>query len=660
MHTHTLPSRIILLAFLILTALQHPLQAQVRLPRLLSDGMVLQRGAPIPVWGWASPGESVTLEFNGKKYLTKADEQGQWQVQLAPQKAGGPYRMLVRGTNEITVSNIMVGEVWVCSGQSNMELKMRRVRPLYEKDIAGADNPNIRLFEVPQRYDFNTAQTDFRSGAWKAVTPQQVLDFSAVAYFFAQNLYEKYHVPIGLINASLGGSPAEAWMSESALQTFPELAAEAIRYKDSLLIQQIDRADRERAAAWYASLRQKDIGYAAPNHSWLDDQKDFSDWKTMQVPGYWSKTELGAVNGVVWFRKNVQVLATQAGKPAFLNLGCIVDADSVYLNGVLVGSTSYKYPPRWYKVPGNVLREGENTLVVRVINNSGEGGFVLDKPYELIANGDTIDLRGDWQYRLGATMEPLAPQTFIRWKPTGLFNAMLHPLFQFRIKGVIWYQGEGNTRRAAEYERLFPAMIRDWRTHWKQGDFPFLFVQLANFLEPQPEPGESDWARLRESQRKTLSLPHTGMAVAIDIGEWNDIHPLNKKEVGRRLALLAQRVAYKDSKAVCNGPTLRKCTFSDGKAVLDFDPGGSGLAIRGGGELKGFALAGPDQRFYWANARLDGRRIVVECPAVSSPVALRYAWADNPQGANLINREGLPASPFRTDDWEVSEDTIKH
>lgn len=651
MDNHTTRSTVMLLLLLLLSALQHPLQSQVRLPRLINDGMVLQRNTPLAVWGWANPGESVVVEFKGKKYPAKADSDGKWLVKIAPQKAGGPFQMRVRGTNEILVSDIMIGEVWVCSGQSNMELKMRRVRPRYEKEMAAADNPAIRLFEVPQRFDFNTPQTDLRAGTWKALTPQTVPDFSAVAYFFAQNLYEKYHVPIGLINASLGGSPAEAWMSESALKTFPDLAAEAATFKDTVLIQNIERADRERAANWYTSLFQKDAGYVDPKGSWLQDTQDFSAWKTMQVPGYWSKTELGPVNGVVWFRKNIQAPASMSGKSAFLNLGCIVDADSAYLNGVLVGTTSYKYPPRWYQVPENVLKEGDNSLVVRVINNSGEGGFVLDKPYELIANGDTIDLRGPWQYRLGATMEPLAPQTFIRWKPTGLFNAMLHPLLNYRIKGVIWYQGEGNTRRAAEYEQLFPAMIRDWRSHWKQGDFPFLFVQLANFLETRPEPGESDWARLRESQRKTLSLPQTGMAVAIDIGEWNDIHPLNKKEVGRRLALLAQRVAYRDSKVVCNGPELRKTTFSAGKAVLEFDSGGSGLAVRGGGTLHGFAMAGSDRRFYWADARMDGNRIVLESRTVPQPVAVRYAWADNPADANLINREGLPASPFRTDEW---------
>ncbi len=651
MNNHTTRLAAMLLLLLILSALQHPLQAQVRLPRLISDGMVLQRNTPLVVWGWANPDESVVVEFKGKKYPAKTDSDGKWQVNIAPQTAGGPFQMRVRGTNEILVSDIMIGEVWVCSGQSNMELKMRRVRPRYEKEMAAADNPAIRLFEVPQRFDFNTPQADLRAGVWKVLTPQTVPDFSAVAYFFAQNLYEKYYVPIGLINSSLGGSPAEAWMSESALKAFPDLAAEAATFKDTVLIQNIERADRERSANWYASLRKKDAGYVDPKGSWLQDTQDFSAWKTMQVPGYWSKTELGPVNGVVWFRKNIQAPASMSGKPAFLNLGCIVDADSVYLNGVLVGTTSYKYPPRWYQVPEKVLKEGENSLVVRVINNSGEGGFVLDKPYELIANGDTIDLRGPWQYRLGAAMEPLAPQTFIRWKPTGLFNAMLHPLLNYRIKGVIWYQGEGNTRRATEYEKLFPAMIRDWRSHWKQGDFPFLFVQLANFLETRPEPGESEWARLRESQRKTLSLPQTGMAVAIDIGEWNDIHPLNKKEVGRRLALLAQRVAYKDSKVVCNGPALLKSTFSEGKAVLEFDPGGSGLAIRGGSALKGFALAGPDRHFYWAEARLDGRRVILECPAVLHPVAVRYAWADNPADANLINRQGLPASPFRTDEW---------
>jgi len=372
-------------------------------------------------------------------------------------------------------------------------------------------------------------------------------------------------------------------------------------------------------------------------------------WRRMNVPGYWAATELGAVNGVVWFRKDVEVPASMIGKPAELNLGRIVDADSVFINGVFVGTTSYQYPPRWYSLPPNVLKAGPNTVVVRVISNIGKGGFVLDKPYQIVCEGGTIDLKGPWLYRLGARMEPLASQTFIRWKPLGLFNAMLAPLLNYAIKGVIWYQGESNAERPIEYRDLFPAVIRDWRAKWNQGDFPFLFVQLPNFMEAKDQPSESNWALLREAQLRTLSLPRTGMAVAIDIGEWNDIHPLNKKDVGKRLALAAQKVAYADDKVVYSGPIYQSMKVDGDKIIIAFTNTGSGLVARGE-ELKTFAIAGSDKRFVWAKAKIENNRVVVWSEMVSNPVAVRYAWADNPEGANLYNAEGLPASPFRTDE----------
>jgi sialate O-acetylesterase len=355
------------------------------------------------------------------------------------------------------------------------------------------------------------------------------------------------------------------------------------------------------------------------------------------------------VNGVVWFRKNIQIPASMAGQTALLNLGRIVDADSVFLNGSLVGTTGYQYPPRRYQIPAGVLKEGRNTLVIRVINNTGKGGFVPDKPYELIAARGTIDLKGDWQYRLGAVMEPLAGQTFIRWKPAGLFNAMIHPLLKYRIKGAIWYQGESNTKNPAEYRDLFPAMILDWRKHWKEGDFPFLFVQLANFMEVRNQPSESDWAMLREAQQRALSVPQTGMAVTIDIGEWNDIHPLNKKDVGKRLARAAQNIAYGHKKVVCSGPVFQSMEINGHKAVLSFANSGKRLKTKGGGTLKGFAVAGPDRRFVWAEARIKKNKVIVSSPEVTNPVTVRYAWADNPE-ANLYNKQDLPAAPFRTDD----------
>jgi sialate O-acetylesterase len=621
------------------------LLGQIKLPRLISDGMVLQQGAPTNIWGWASPMEAIAVEFAGSTYQTSANEAGEWKIALKPLPAGGPHQMVLKGKNTLTVSNILMGEVWVCSGQSNMELPMRRVVPLYGADIANAGNDLIRQFTVPQRYDFSTPQTDLPEGTWQAATPESVLGFSATAYFFALDIHQKYNVPIGLIHTSLGGSPAEAWMSESALGAFPNLLAEAKKFRDNALIQQIESDDKRRIQAWYDLLRQKDEGYKNPGQPWFDPAVDVSDWGKMNVPGYWT----AGGNGVVWFRKEVQIPTGLAGLPAKLEVGRIVDADSVFLNGVFVGTTSYQYPPRWYTIPAGLLKSGSNSLVVRIINSSGKGGFVPDKPYELTIGNQKIDLKGEWRYRRGATMEPLASQTFIRWKPLGLFNAMIHPLLNYRIKGAIWYQGESNASRPQEYRRVFPAMINDWRSHWKQGDFPFLFVQLANFMEAKPQPVESNWALLREAQLKTLSLPNTGMAVAIDIGEWNDIHPLNKKDVGKRLALAAQAVAYRDKKTVFSGPVFKKMKIKGNEVILTFAKG-SNLVSTTGKPLTGFAIAGSDGQFVWATASIKKNKIIVSNSSVPNPVAVRYAWADNPEGANLYNEAGLPASPFRTDD----------
>jgi sialate O-acetylesterase len=624
---------------------------EVKLPCLISDGMVLQRDSEIKIWGWSASGEKISVQFIDSTYKTKANKNGEWSIVLKGIKAGGPYKMNIHGSNEISISDILIGDVWVCSGQSNMELSMKRVSPIYQTEINNCENSNIRQFYVPQKFDFNKPQRDLKSGSWKSANPENILNFSAAAYFFAKELYAKYHVPVGLINASLGGSPAEAWLSEEALKKFPDYYKEAEKFKDSTLINKIENSDRVRTQAWYTLLHLKDEGYKNPHKTWVDPTLNTSDWQTTKIPGYWSSAGPGAINGVVWFRKEIQLPSSMAGQQAKLNLGRIVDADSVFVNGIFVGTTSYQYPPRRYEIPSGILKEGHNIIVVRVISNIGIGGFVPDKPYELIAGGQTIDLKGIWQFQLGAKMEPLQGQTFIRFKPEGLFNAMINPLINFRIKGVIWYQGESNAGRPLEYRELLPALIKDWRTKWNQGDFPFLLVQLPNFMETKSEPDESNWALLREAQLKTLSVPNTGMAVTIDIGEWNDVHPLNKKDVGKRLALAAQKVAYKDDKVVYSGPIYKSFEVEGNKVILTIENIGSGLIVKGGGELNYFAISGADKKFVWAKAIIENDKIIVCNEKVTNPVAVRYAWADNPEGANLFNMEGLPASPFRTDDW---------
>jgi sialate O-acetylesterase len=621
---------------------------RVKLPVLISDGMVMQRDANVKIWGWADANEKVSINFNGKMYEAAAGADGKWAVMLSDLKAGGPYSMDINASNHIALTNILVGDVWVCSGQSNMELPMNRVKSRYPDVIANADNPNIRQFIVPHVYDFKGPKENLKSGSWVSANPKSVLEFTAVGYFFAKELYEKYHVPIGLINASLGGSPAQAWLSEDALKAFPEYLQTANKFKDSNYISQITEKEKAVSDAWYGRIQQLDKGLEKGQAQWFDVNYDASQWPTMNVPGYWADGSLGNVNGVVWFRKEIDVPASMTDKPAKLWLGRIVDGDFTYVNGKQVGSVSYQYPPRIYDVPSGLLKEGKNIIVVRVINNSGRGGFVSDKPYQLSAGGQTIDLKGQWQYKLGATMEPLPGKTFIEWQPEGLYNGMAAPLLNYRIKGVIWYQGESNTAKPREYQKLLPALIADWRAKWNQGDLPFLYVQLPNFMEVKANPSESGWAELRDAQLKTLAVPNTGMAVTIDLGEWNDIHPLNKQDVGKRLALAAQRVAYGDEKVVYSGPIYQSMKIEGNKIILTFTNTGGGLTAKGGGELKYFAIAGADKKFVWAKAKIEYNKVVVWNDQLANPVAIRYAWADNPEGANLYNEEGLPASPFET------------
>jgi len=626
-----------------------PAPAQVRLPRLVSDGMVLQRQAQIRIWGWAAPNEKVTVHFLGKGYNTTTAPDGTWSIQLPKLSAGGPYEMEIQGSNTITIRDILVGDVWVCSGQSNMEFQMSSSSSLYKTDIANAGNKFIRHFTVPKRYTFSGPQADLPSGSWQSPDPNSVLRFSAVAYYFAKDLYERYQVPIGLINATLGGSRTESWMSADALKPFPNLFEEYTRYTDSTYIKQVESEDRRRIAAWNELARTRDNGYKESRVTWRDADLDVAGWEETTMPGRWADGAWGAINGVVWYRKEIDVPASMTGKAARLLLGNIVDADSAFVNGTFVGAVGNMYVPRVYALPPALLKPGKNTIAVRVVNNTGKGGFIPEKKYALTAGEETIDLTGKWKYRLGVKMEPLVGPTFIMWKPGGLYNGMIAPLLPYTIKGAIWYQGESNVGRAVEHRTLFPALIRNWRDKWQLGDFPFLYVQLPNFNEAQALPAESSWAMFRESQTMTLSQPNTGMAVAIDVGEWNDIHPLNKKDVGIRLARVAAHQVYGERKITYTGPMYRSMKIKGHKIILSFTQAGGGLKTKDGGPLKEFAIAGPDHKFVWANAVIRKNTVEVWSDDIANPAAVRYAWADNPAQANLVNTEGLPASPFRTD-----------
>ena len=624
--------------------------AQVTLPPFFNCNMVLQQGIPIPVWGWASPGEKVSVTFNNKTVTTKAGKDGKWKVSLQAMNYGGPYKMVIKGKNLRTIENILIGEVWICSGQSNMEFHLSSAINA-EAEIAASNYPEIRLFTVKKRIA-KTPQENLEEGDWWECSPVSSPNFSAVAYFFGRTLYQKLKVPIGLINTSWGGTVAETWMSPDAIAKNPDFAPMLENLKKIDLNEygkSVEKELRDRLGE-YATT---DQGTKDNQPVWAAPELDDKSWKTMPVPGFIEKNGLQGVDGIIWFRKNVELDAAQAGKSATLELSKINDSDVTYVNGVKVGETIQKAEAkRSYTIPEGVLKTGKNNITVRVEDLGGNGGICGDaKEMKILVAAKSIPLTGDWKYKIGVLKvnTSLGPNSY----PTLLFNGMINPLVPYGIKGAIWYQGEGNAGRAFQYRRVFADLIKDWRVQWDQGDFPFLFVQLANFMKADSLPAESTWAELREAQSMTLSLPKTGMASAIDIGDAVDIHPKDKQTVGKRLALSALNVAYRQ-KVENMGPVYKKMKVNGNKVELTFDHVGTGLKVKDKySYVKGFALAGKDHKFYWAKATITNSNTVdISAPEVPEPVAVRYGWANNPADVNLYNSEGLPADPFRTDKWK--------
>lgn len=620
----------------------------IRLPRIIRDSMILQRDQPLPLWGWASPGEKITLQHRGKTYRSTADASGKWSIRLAPTPAGGPFTLIFKGQNTITLKEVLFGDVWFCSGQSNMVHQLNIHDVTYAADIRSANHPEIRQFLVPTAANLQAPQEDLKQGHWMPAVGEQVRPFSAVAYFFAKQLYDAYHIPIGIINASVGGTPVEAWMSSTAADHFPALAKIIQRNKDSNFLKQQLAVKIPRQQVF----PEKDRGTAGLD-KWFDTAYQPRGWSTITVPGFWEDLGHGQLNGVVWFRKTFQLPDSLHGRPGRLFMGRIVDADEVYLNGVKIGATTYQYPQRRYPVPTGLLKHGENLLVVRVSNTNGKGGFVPDKPYALQVGDYDLDLRGDWRFKVGQVFLPPAkaavqsifnPQV----QPAALYNAMVAPIIPYAIKGFCWYQGESNANNPGPYSSYLLALIRDWRKQFQQDSLPFLSVQLPRFMDYSYTPAESQWALIREAQLKSLTEPHTGMAVALDLGEWNDIHPDNKKDVGFRLARIARAIAYGES-IPYSGPVFKAVQQDGNKLILSFEHAEEGLTTNDGEAPGSFTIAGADGHFFPAYVQVEGNRLVVWSQFVERPVHVRYAWADNPAGANLCNKEGLPASPFRTD-----------
>ncbi|MDR2883123.1 MAG: beta galactosidase jelly roll domain-containing protein [Alistipes sp.] len=646
-------------------------EARVTLPRLVSDGMVLQRDTPLKVWGWADTGETVKLTFQNKTYSTRTGRGGEWSISLPALSPGGPYTLTVAGNRsggeEIVLHDVMVGDVWMCSGQSNMETFVYRVMDLYADEIRAFNYPNIRYFRVQTRTAFGRQEADV-AGEWVPAVADRISNLSVLALFFAREMYEHNGVPVGLIHNAVGGTPIEAWMSPEYMQKYPAPWAQVEMfsrpgYLDSLNAAAANAAPRPRLNP----MNDNDPGVGR----WFRPDIDDSDWGTMSLPGYWSEKGLERVPGTMWFRREVTLTAEQAvARNATLRMGTIVDSDSTWVNGTFVGNITYQYPPRVYPVPAGVLREGRNVIATRVTSNSGNGGFVEQKPYKLFVGRDPwgqqidrigdpapagpgweIDLSGDWKYRVGAQIPRttggagtgagrgnFAPRPSNN-SPTGLYNGVVAPVRNYALRGFLWYQGESNAGRAAEYRNMMADLIEGWRREWNDPQKPFLYVQLPNMLDG------NGWAEMRDVQRQTLRIPATGMATTLGAGEWNDIHPMNKKDVAHRLALEARRVVFGEQGVGGTGPLFESMRVEDGAAIVEFLC--VGADIYPNVRLGGFEIAGADGNYRPARAVvLRGNTVKVWNPAVTAPVRVRYAWAGDPVEANLRDRDGIPASTF--------------
>lgn len=612
---------------LLLAMGSQPVMAKVRLPKLVSDKMVLQRDTDLKIWGWADAGEKVTVRLQGNYYETEADKNGNWEVTLPPQQAGGPYLLEV---NEIVIRDVLVGDVWLCSGQSNQETPIHRLTEVFP-EINVSNNHMIRHYKVPTQDIKETLAEEIAGNAvWHSGVASEVMNWTALAYFYAQEAYAKTKVPQGMLVSSLGGSAIESWVSQEHLKEFPRLVL------DKEALEQMNQASKDQGEGKWNQL------------NWDD-----SDWKTMQMPGTWRENGVN-VRGTVWLRKDFEIPEAMEGRHARLAMGTLVHNDAVFVNGVYVGSTGYEYPPRRYQIPAGVLRKGKNTIAVRLNAPAGNGEFIKDKPYKIIGDVAEIDLTGTWKYKVGldlAEVSKYAERLKNRQSVgSGLYNGMIYPIRHYRVKGAIWYQGESNAGRSHEYGALVSALITNWRELWQKPELPFLLVQLPNFMEKHEKPTDSGWARIREAQLNTFkTTPNTALAVTYDVGEWNDIHPLNKKAVAQRLFLGARKVVYGE-KVTHSGPVYKDMKIEGDKIVISFTETGRGLMAKGG-TLKHFAIAGEDKQFVWAEAVIRGNKVVVSSKSVKNPVAVRYAWSDNPDEANLCNKEGLLASPFRTDNW---------
>jgi len=611
--------------------------------------MVLQRGMRVPVWGWAPPDSRVSVSIADQEKVAVTNSDGKWMTHLDPMQPGKPLTLRVNSAGaELEIRDVLVGDVFLCSGQSNMEFTVSQANRADVERLT-AKYPLIRHFKVMQKVSPTPLEQTI--GEWQVCSPETVYGFTAVGYFFARHLYRELKVPIGLIHASWGGTVAEAWTSEEALKGEPKLRSlfKNLNVKPSEI-----KRHQKLLAEWEAKAIAVDPGNKGFDRGWAAPKQDLKDWGEMELPTMWEKTGLN-IDGAVWFRREVTVPPDWAGKDLQLSLGGIDDFDTTYFNGEQVGATGIETPnwwihPRVYQIPGHLVQAGKNTIAVRVFDRFAAGGFVGPAGVMFLSLQDSPDekkirLRGIWKFRVELAIKPssipapqLPPTPDLPNYPANLFRGMLAPLIPYAIRGAIWYQGESNARKAEEYKTLFPVMIQDWRNHWGQGDFPFLFVQLANYNEMV------FWPHIRDAQLSALELPNTAVALAIDIGDAGDVHPKNKQDVGKRLALQALELIYgKD--VVAFGPWPLDVSREGKTVVVEYENTEGKLDTQDGRAVTGFILE-QKKRKVPAKAKIRGHQVILKARGVTKPTAVSYAYENNPR-CNLTNVSGLPALPFR-------------
>ena len=627
--------------------------ANVRMPMLFADGMVLQRNKPIPVWGWADANEKVEVRFNKQTKNITADVTGKWILNLNAEKTGGPFELTITGKNKIIIKDVLVGEVWICSGQSNMEFTVKQAKD-FEIEKKDANYPQIRQFLV-QKDMSSTPKEEFKSAKWSSSNEQTVGDFTAAGFYFARKLYKELNIPIGLLHTSWGGTCVETWTSKEAFQGSDEFKS-MIAEVPSVNMDEVFENYRKSALGNIKKIQGFDVSLDNENQFKNPEFQD-SNWAEIKAPSLWENQQIGNIDGIVWMRKTIILTAEQAKKDAVLHLAKVDDEDLTYVNGVQVGTNNLWDKLRTYKIPAGVLKEGKNVIAVRITDYSGGGGIYGEaSDLKIDFKDSSLPLDGLWKFNVVKVRIEISPNSY----PSLLYNAMVNPLVSYAIQGVLWYQGEANVWRAKQYKKAFPLMIQDWRTKFKQGDFPFYFVQLSTFDESGGNSAKgSRWAELREAQTETLKVPNTGMVVTTDIGNAKDIHPTNKQDIGLRFAAIALNNLY-GKKQVNSGPMYKSQQIKGNQIILSFDAIGSGLATPENAELKGFEIAGADKVFHPAKAIIKDNKVIVSCEKVSNPVAVHYGWADDDTEINLYNIEKFPASPFRTDNWEMITENEKY